>query len=86
LLTEATYDMIGTMAENYANFVQAAETLRPGGRVITTHTGARKPHPLVAIEKNCFEMFARAYKELRIAEEKVTPHVGGELEEFLRTQ
>jgi hypothetical protein len=75
--------MVAAMAEHYAVYRSAAETLRQEGRVITTHTGARKTNPLVAVEKQAFDCYARGFKELKIRGEPTAAAPDDEFTRFL---
>jgi P27 family predicted phage terminase small subunit len=67
VLNSATCDLLSTAAQAYASYRESQEKLRTEGRVITTHTGAKKVSPWMTVEKQAFEILARVYKELSIA-------------------
>jgi len=85
ILHEGTFDLVASMAENFGIYLEANRHLREEGRVIESHTGARKVNPYVQVEKQAWEMYCRAFKELRIIGEPVKGSED-ELEQFLNVE
>jgi P27 family predicted phage terminase small subunit len=81
ILTDATFDLVAIACQAYSTYRKAHETLEEEGRVITSHTGARKTNPMLAVEKQAFEQLCRVFKELGIAKK---PELDGgiDVEEF----
>jgi len=82
ILNEATYELVASMCQAFSVYLDCVQRLRVEGRVITSHTGAAKVNPLVAVEKQAWEQFVRGFKELKIAGEPM-PTASDELEAFL---
>lgn len=85
-LTEATAETLGLLCQSYGEYRDMTSLLETEGRVITTHTGAKKPHPAAALQKASAELFTRLAAELKLtpkskAAVKATPD--DELTEFL---
>jgi P27 family predicted phage terminase small subunit len=82
-LTACTRDMVASMVQHYSIYLACVLTLREEGRVLTSKTGAIKSHPLCTTERNAWDCYAKAFKELQIGKEPPAPTTPDELREFL---
>ena len=82
-LDDSTIELIAMACQAYSTYRHAVKTLDSEGRVITTHTGARKVNPNLQVEKQAFEQVVRVWRELQMQGKPPLVNEADELQTFI---